>query len=66
MYVSFSYCVSLLGQYILGMTSEHVVSTILENVDGITNLAQRALKIKDEANQFFHGNFYYFFSYASN
>ncbi|CAG9534798.1 unnamed protein product [Cercopithifilaria johnstoni] len=40
------------------MTSEHVVSTILENVDGITNLAQRALKIKDEANQFFHDQAY--------
>lgn len=41
------------------MTSEHVVSTIMENVDGITNLAQRALKIKDEANQFFHGNLFF-------
>ncbi|VDP14328.1 unnamed protein product [Onchocerca flexuosa] len=40
------------------MTSEHVVSTVLENVDGITNLAQRALKIKDEANQFFHDQAY--------
>uniref|UniRef100_A0A0R3RR96 protein-serine/threonine phosphatase n=1 Tax=Elaeophora elaphi TaxID=1147741 RepID=A0A0R3RR96_9BILA len=40
------------------MTSEHVVSTIMENVDGITNLAQRALKIKDEANQFFHDQAY--------
>ncbi|VDN84625.1 unnamed protein product [Brugia pahangi] len=40
------------------MTSEHIVSTILENVDGITDLAQRALKIKDEANQFFHDQAY--------
>ncbi|MCP9262459.1 Serine/threonine-protein phosphatase 5 [Dirofilaria immitis] len=41
-----------------GMTSDHVISTVLENVDGITNLAQRALKIKDEANQFFHDQAY--------
>lgn len=47
------------------MTSEHVVSTVLENVDGITDLAQRALKIKDEANQFFNGTFAPFYICAS-
>ncbi|KAM3717945.1 Serine/threonine-protein phosphatase [Dirofilaria immitis] len=49
---------NLMLKFLNGMTSDHVISTVLENVDGITNLAQRALKIKDEANQFFHDQAY--------
>ncbi|VDN06037.1 unnamed protein product [Thelazia callipaeda] len=40
------------------MTSDHIVSTIMENVNGITNPAERALRIKDEANQFFNDQAY--------
>lgn len=30
-------------------------TTSVDNLDGITNLAEAALKIKDEANQLFNG-----------
>uniref|UniRef100_A0A9J2PMQ3 protein-serine/threonine phosphatase n=1 Tax=Ascaris lumbricoides TaxID=6252 RepID=A0A9J2PMQ3_ASCLU len=41
-----------------GMTSEHVVSTVLDSLDGITNPSEKALRIKDEANQFFNDQAY--------
>ncbi|VDM49038.1 unnamed protein product [Toxocara canis] len=42
----------------VSMTSEHVVSTVLDSLDGITNPSEKALRIKDEANQFFNDQAY--------
>ncbi|KHN85772.1 Serine/threonine-protein phosphatase 5 [Toxocara canis] len=45
---------NIFRRYADGMTSEHVVSTVLDSLDGITNPSEKALRIKDEANQFFN------------